>query len=321
MLIKLLKHVFWVAALIGGSAVAQAPYPTKQIFITVGLQAGTGSDVAVRNVTEKMSAALGQPIVVSNQSGAGGLLAVQTGVKAAPDGYNLVALSNAAVSTLPHLQHTSFNALKDLIPIGVFVSFPSVISVNSNVPAKSIQEFIALAKKYPGKFTYASGGNGSVQHTAMEEFKLMTGINLLHVPYKGMAQATADLVGGQVDCAIQGVVAVIPFAKKQVRVLAWTGTKRNPIFPDLPTLHEAGVTGYNFQSWTGLFGPAGLPREIVTRLNAEMRKATGASDLREKWAPQGMEVVDATPQQIEKTIREEYERMGKLVIRAGIKLE
>jgi tripartite-type tricarboxylate transporter receptor subunit TctC len=318
---KTLAHILLSSVFIAGSAFAQAPYPAKQVFITVGLQAGTGSDVAVRNYTEKMSASLGQQFIVANQSGGAGLLAVQTGVKAKPDGYNLVALSSAAVTTLPHLQQIGINALKDLVPIGVFVSFPSVISVNSNVPAKSIQEFIALVKKNPGKFTYASGGNGSVQHTAMEELKVRTGMDLLHIPYKGMAQATTDLVGGQVDCAIQGVVAVIPFANKQVRVLAWTGAKRYPVFPDLPTLHEAGITGYNFQSWTGLFGPAGLPREVITRLNNEMRKIASTSDLREKWAPQGMEVIDATPQQIEDTIRDEYERMGKLVKQANIKLE
>jgi tripartite-type tricarboxylate transporter receptor subunit TctC len=309
------------AAACAGGAGAQSPYPARQVTITVGLQAGTGSDVAVRNVAEKMSASLGQPIVIGNLPGAAGLLAVQAGVRAAPDGYTLVALSNAAVTTLPHLQKTSVNALKELAPIGVFVSFPSVISVNRNVPASSIREFIELAKKNPGKYTYASGGNGSVQHTAMEELKAMTGIDLLHVPYKGMAQATTDLVGGQVDCAIQGVVAVIPFAKNQVRVLAWTGLTRNSIFPDLPTLNEAGVTGYNYQPWTGLFGPAATPRTIVTRLNEEMRKALSAGDLREKWAPQGMEAIDATPQQIEKMIHDEHERMGKLIKQTGIRLE
>jgi tripartite-type tricarboxylate transporter receptor subunit TctC len=309
------------AVVCAGGAGAQTPYPARQITITVGLQAGTGSDVAVRNVAERMSASLGQPIVIGNLPGAAGLLALQAGVKAAPDGYTLVALSNAAVTTLPHLQKSSINALKDLAPIGVFVSFPSVISVNRNVPANSIREFIELARKNPGKYTYASGGNGSVQHTAMEELKAMTGIDLLHVPYKGMAQATTDLVGGQVDCAIQGVVAVIPFAKNQVRVLAWTGSTRNSIYPDLPTLNEAGVTGYNYQPWTGLFGPAAMPRAIVTRLNEEMRKALSAGGLREKWAPQGMEIVDATPQQIEKMIRDEYERMGKLIKQTGIRLE
>ena len=233
----------------------------------------------------------------------------------------MIPHKEGALLALPHLQKSTVNVLTELAPIGMFVSFPSVISVNRNVPANTIREFIELAKKNPGKYTYASGGNGSVQHTAMEELKAMTGMNLLHVPYKGMAQATTDLVGGQVDCAIQGVVAVIPFAKNQVRVLAWTGSSRNPIYPDLPTLHEAGVTGYNYQPWTGLFGPAALPRAIVTHLNEAMRKALAAGDLREKWTPQGMEIIDATPQQIEKMARDEYERMGKLIKQTGIRLD
>jgi tripartite-type tricarboxylate transporter receptor subunit TctC len=156
----------------------------------------------------------------------------------------------------------------------------------------------------------------------MEQLKAMAGINLLHVPYKGMGQATTDLVGGQVDCAIQGVVAVIPFAKSgQVRVLAWTGARRNPLFPEVPTLHEAGVTGYQFQSWTALFGPSGLSREVVTRLNVEFRKAAAAPDLRERWAVNGMEALDLQPDQIEQLIRNESEQMARLVRDTGIKLD
>ena len=204
----------------------------------------------------------------------------------------------------------------------MIVSFPSVISVNAKVPAHDIREFIELARRNPGKYTYASGGNGSVQHTAMESLKAMAGIELLHVPYKGMAQATTDLVGGQVDCAIQGVVAVIPFVKSgQVRVLAWTGAKRNPLFPDIPTLHEAGVTGYQFQSWTALFGSAGLPRDIVTRLNAEIRKAAVAPELRERWTANGMEAIDMSPEQIERLIRTESDQMARLVRDTGMKLD
>lgn len=301
---------------------AQPAWPAKPISITVGLQAGTGSDIAMRNIAEKVSVALGQQIVVGNLAGAAGLLAAQQGAKAPADGYNLVALSGAALTTLPHLQKNAFDPIKDLVPIAMIVSFPSVISVNRNVPANSIREFIDLAKKNPGKYTYASGGNGSVQHTAMESLKAKAGIDLLHVPYKGMGQATTDLVGGQVNAAIQGVVAVIPFVKSgQVRVLAWTGAQRNPLFPDIPTLHEAGVSGYQFQSWTALFGPAALPKEIVNRLNAEVRKAVGSADLRERWVSAGMESMDLAPSQIEKAIRDESEQMAKLIRDTGMRLD
>lgn len=310
------------AMMVAPCAWAQAGWPAaKPISVTVGLQAGTGSDVAMRNIAEKLGPALGQQWVVSSLPGAAGLLAAQQGAKATPDGYTLVALSGAAVTTLPHLQKGP-NPAKDLVPVAMIVSFPSVISVNGKVPAQNIREFIELARKNPGKYTYASGGSGSVQHTAMESLKAMAGINLMHVPYKGMAQATTDLVGGQVDSAIQGVVAVIPFVKTgQVRPLAWTGSRRNPLFPDLPTLQEAGVTGYNFQSWTALFAPAGTPPDIINRLNAEVRKAAAAPDLRERWTANGMEALDMTPAQIAQLIRVESDEMAKLVRDTGMKLD
>ena len=302
---------------------AQTGWPAaKPISVTVGLQAGTGSDVAMRNIAEKLGPALGQQWVVSSVPGAAGLLAAQHGAKATPDGYTLVALSGAAVTTLPHLQKGSNNPAKDLVPVAMIVSFPSVISVNGKVPAQNIREFIELARKNPGKYTYASGGSGSVQHTAMESLKAMAGINLVHVPYKGMAQATTDLVGGQVDSAIQGVVAVIPFVKSgQVRPLAWTGSRRNPLFPDLPTLQEAGVTGYNFQSWTALFAPIGTPPDIINRLNAEVRKAAAAPDLRERWTANGMEALDMTPAQIAQLINIESDEMARLIRNTGIKID
>ena len=302
---------------------AQSSFPSRPFTMLVGLQAGTGSDVAARNLAQKVSAAFGQPIVASNVLGAAGLLAAQQAAKAPADGYTLAALSGAAVTTVPHLHRgTGFDPQKDLVPVAMIVAFPSVISVNGKVPANSIAEFLALARANPGKYTYASGGNGSVQHTAMEQLKAMAGIDLLHVPYKGMAQATTDLVSGQVDCAIQGVVAVIPYVKTgQVRPLAWTGAKRYPLYPELPTLAEAGVTGYDFTSWTALFAPAGTPADVIEKLNLEFRRAAAAPDLREKWQQQAMEPLDMSSAQIAAVIRREYDDMGQLVRKVGIKSE
>jgi len=319
------------AVLGGGVALALAPalaraqdaWPSaRPIAVAVGLQAGTGSDVAVRNLMQKVGPALGQNVVVTNLLGAAGQVAAQHGMKQAPDGYGLVALSNAAVTTLPHMRRGTYDPLRELVPIAGIVSFPSVLSVNAKVPARTIQEFIALAKQSPGKYSYASGGVGSVQHTAMEQFKAMAGVDLHHVPYKGMAQATTDLVSGQVDCAIQGVVAVIPFHKGgQVRILGWTGERRNALFPEIPTLHEGGVTGYRFQSWTALFGPVGTPAAIVERLNAEVRKAAAAPDLREQWTANGMESMDLSPAQLAALAKAEHDQMGELIARTGMKLE
>lgn len=312
-----------LAVLTSAAATAQQAYPTKPISMVVGLQAGTGSDVAVRWVTEKMSASLGQSIVVENIAGAAGLLAAQAGAKAAPDGYRLVALSSAAVTTLPHMQkNMQFDPQERLRPVGVFVSFPSVISVHRAVPANTIQEFFDYARRNPGKLTYCSGGNGSVQHIAAEALKAMTNIDMLHVPYKGMAQATSDFVAGQVNVCIQGVVAVVPFLKTgQVRPLAWTGARRNALLPDIPTLHEAGVTGYDYQPWTALFVPAGTPRDIIARLATEMRNAARQKDVQDRFASQTMEQLDVTPEQLEKMIRAESTQIAQLVKKLNLQVD
>lgn len=314
--------LFCAAAAAASFGAAAQSYPAKPISIVVGLQAGTGSEVAVRMVTEKMGNAMGQPIVVESMPGAAGLLAAQAGARGAPDGYRLVALSSAAVTTLPHIQpNMKFDPMERLRPVGIFVSFPSVISVHRSIPVKTIREFIAFVKKHPGKLTYCSGGVGSVQHIATERLKAMAGLDMLHVPYKGMAQATSDFVAGQVDSCIQGVVAVVPFLKTgQVRPIAWTGDRRNALLPDIPTLHEAGVTGYSYQPWTALFVPTGTPPEIVARLAVELRRASADPELRDRFAKQVMEQIDVEPEQLDKMIRTESAQIADLVKRIELKV-
>lgn len=298
-------------------------YPAKPILITVGLQAATGSDIAVRSVAERLGPLLNQQIVIENLPGASGIVAAVKVAKAAPDGYNLVALSNAALTILPNIEpKPPYDPLRDFMPIAFVASIPSVLFVNPGVPAKTVREFIALAKSKPGVMTYASGGNGSVQHLATEIFKSMAGIDLVHVPYKGSMQATLDVLSGRVDAGFQGISTVLQFVQSgKLRALAWSGDKRNALFPDMPTIEESGLPGFTYEPWTAILGPAAMPKDIVTRLYTEARKVVSQPDLIKRWSGQGLEPKDVTPEQIAAMIREESGRNAKVIAEKGIRAE
>ena len=310
-------------------ALAMAPhawcqsYPSKPILISVGLQGGTGSDVAVRTVAERMVPLLGQQIVIENLPGAAGVVAAAKVAKAAPDGYSLVALSMATLTIGPHLEpKPPYDAQKDFAPIAFVAAFPSVLFINPTVPAKTAREFIALAKRKPGLLTYASGGNGSVQHLATELFKSMAGLDLVHVPYKGSIQATLDVAGGRVDAGFQGIPTVLQFVQSgKLRLLAWSGDRRNALYPDLPTIQESGVPGFSYEPWTALFGPAALPKEIVARLSAEARAVTNQPELRKRWSSIGVEPKDMTSEQLATLIRDESASNAKIIAAKGIRGE
>ncbi len=298
-------------------------YPARPILITVGLQAATGSDIAVRSVAERMSPLLGQQIVIENLPGASGIVAAVKVAKATPDGYSLVALSSAALTILPDIEpKPPYDPLRDFAPIAFVASIPSVLFVHPGVPARTVQEFIALAKSKPGQMTYASGGNGSNQHLATEIFKSMVGIDLVHVPYKGSMQATLDIVSGRVDAGFQGISTVLQFVQSgKLRALAWTGEKRFGLFPDMPTIQEAGIPGFTYEPWTALLGPAAMPKEAVARLYAEARRASSQPDLLKRWSSQGLEAKDIPPEQLARIIREESTRNAKVIVEKGIRSE
>jgi tripartite-type tricarboxylate transporter receptor subunit TctC len=298
-------------------------YPTKPILITIGLQAATGSDIAVRSVAERMGPLLGQQIVIENLPGASGIVAAVKVAKAAPDGYNLVALSNAALTILPNIEpKPPYEPQRDFVPIAFVASIPSVLFVHPGVPAKTVREFIALAKSKPGIMTYASGGNGSVQHLATEIFKSMAGIDLVHVPYKGSMQATLDVVSGRVDSGFQGISTVLQFVQSgKLRALAWSGDKRNALFPEMPTIQESGLPGFTYEPWTAILGPVALPKEIVARLYSEARKAVSQPDLVKRWSGQGLEPKDISSEQIAVMIREDSARNAKVIAEKGIRAE
>jgi len=311
------------AACASGAALAQGAYPSKPILVICPLQSASPSDIAVRVTVEKMGQNMGATFVVENQPGAAGLIGTERAAKAAPDGYTLAGLNNSIMTMLPNIHaKIPYDPFRSFEPIVLIASIPTALVVHSSVPAKNVAELTALAKANPGKLNYSSGGNGSPQHLAMEMYKYMAGVNLTHVPYKGATQAALDLVAGQVQAAFISLTLTLPHAKAgKVRLLAFAGDKRTAMAPDLPTMQEQGVKGYNYQSWTALYAPAGTPKPIISRLTAEALKALAAPDLHEQFLKQGLEVWGATPDQLVKITRDEYARMAAVIKAAGIKAD
>ena len=300
-------------------ALAQ-PYPAKPVRVVLGFPAGTNVDVLARPVVQKMAEALGQQLVVDNRPGATGLIANEFVAKAPPDGYTLLAAPGSSITASPHLRRKMpYDPLRDLLPVAQISAFPNLLVVNPVVPAKSVKELVALARARPGQLTFGSSGNGSAFHLAGELFKSMAKVDMLHVPYKGGNQALVDVVGGRIDLLFYSLAITQPHIKAgKVRAIAVTGLKRDALMPELPTLDEAGLRGYDITGWHGFFAPAGTPREIVDRLNGAVTKAFAARELRELWAGQGMEVVTATPEQFAARVRADYDKYAKLVRLAGI---
>jgi tripartite-type tricarboxylate transporter receptor subunit TctC len=301
---------------------AQQSPSNKPVLITLGLQAGTGSDIATRTVAERMAALLGISVVIENVPGAGGLLAAAKVASSPADGTALFALSNGTLTVAPNLQKVQYDPFRDLVPVGYISGFPSVLIVNKDFPAKTLREFIAVAKQRPGKITYGSGGVGSVQHLATESFKASAGIDLLHVPYKGSLQATVDIAGGQIDCMFNGISTVLPYIQSgQVRAIATSGDARMALNPDIPTVAESGVPGFSYEPWTGLYAPPNTPPAVIARLNEAIRKATNTPELKSRWASLGIIGKDMTPEQMARLIRAEDAVNKKVIADKGIKLD
>ncbi len=307
---------------LAGLAGAQT-FPAKPIRIMVAFPPGGPSDYAARVVSTKLAESLGQPVVVDNRPGAGGALATQLAARAAPDGYTLVVGNTGTLTVLPHLQaKIPYDALRDFTPITNLIGGPSFLLLHPSVPAKNLRDLIALAKRQPGKLTYASAGVGQISHMNGELLKLLAGIDLLHVPYKGTGQVTPELLGGQVSMTFSTSVDNLQFVKAgRVRLLAVTGKERLGVIPDTPTMAEAGVPGFESLNWNGIVAPAGIPRDIVNRLNRELVRAVRAPDVVEKVVAQGNFVIGDTPEQFGAYIRTESEKWGRVVKQAKIKVD
>ncbi len=305
-----------------GVASAQA-YPSKPIRLVVPFPPGGPIDLVARAIGQKLQETWGQPVVVENKPGAGGNIGIDVVAKSAPDGYTLGmgALSTHAVN--PHLfSKMPYDALKDFAPVSLVAITPNVLVLNPGVNANSVKEFIALAKANPGKYAFASGSNGSAGHLAGELFKKLAGIDIVHVPYKGGAPAMQDLLGGQVQFMFDNLAnSMQQIRTGKLKAFAVTTAKRSPLAPELPTMAEVGVAGFDISTWYGVVAPAGTPPEIVRKLNVEIVKMLVSDDMREKLRVQGAEAAPDTPEEFAAFIRAEWNKYAKIVKDSGAKVD
>jgi tripartite-type tricarboxylate transporter receptor subunit TctC len=302
-------------------AVAQT-YPSRPVRVIVTFPPGAGSDIATRLVTNKLTESLGRSFVVDNRAGAAGNIGVDLVAHAAPDGYTILAVTAAAAISQSAYSKVSFDLQKDFAPVAMIASAPFVLAANPSVPAKSLKELVELARANPGRYSYATPGTGSSPHLAGELLKMQLGIDLLHVPYKGTVPAMADVLAGNVSMALANTPVSLPQVKAgKVRALAITSAKRSAIAPDIPTVAESGVRGYEAGTWYGFLAPAGTSRDIVSRLNRETVRIVQLPEIRDKLAGLGAEPMTATPEQTGAFIRSEIARWAKVVKAAGIRLD
>jgi len=299
------------------SAPSQAEdYPARPVKIIVPFGAGGPADVAARLLGNVLQESMGQPFVVENRTGAGGVIGTQEVAKAPPDGYTLLMMSNtqtANESLVPTAQR-KYELMKDLAPIAPVNVSDLVIVVHPSVPAKTLAEFIALAKSQPGKLNYASSGQGTPYHMAGELFKTMAGIDVLHVPYRNSGEARSGVIGGQVQMMIDAVPAMAPnIAEKQVRALATTGKARSAVLPDVPTVTEAGVPGYEATIWLGLMAPTGTPKPIIDKLNAAVNAFVKKPEIVKLWKDQGALPMSMSTEEFDKFLRGDIVKWGEVV--------
>ncbi len=315
---------FWAVALsLGLSASlawAQDAYPGKPIRFIAPFPPGGTTDVLSRILAQKLTDSLGRQVVVDNRAGAGGNIGHEIAAKTAPDGYTLLMSSNAALVTNPHLyKRLGFDPLHDFSPISVVAKAGPVLVVHPTVPARSVKELIALAKARPGKLNFGSGGRGTPAHVTGEIFKAATGINIIHVPYKGGILAVMDLVGGQIDMVFSDMVPAVPQIKGgKLRALAVTSEQRSPALPDVPTMVEAGVKEPIPETWWAMLAPRGTPAAVINRLNADLAQIMKLPDVQEKYAGLGVFTMHTAPERVMELVKLETPRMGKVLKAAGV---
>jgi tripartite-type tricarboxylate transporter receptor subunit TctC len=304
-------------------AAAQGSYPSRPIKLMVPYPAGGGADLLARSVSDKLGEALGQTIVVENKPGANGIIGTDAVAKAAPDGYTLL-LGNIGPNAInqPLYPNLPYDCVKDFAPVGQMATTAHILAVHPSVPVHNVKELIALAKASPDKLSYASTGIGGSPHLAGELFDLLAGVKMHHIPYKGASPANADLIGGQVQLAFNTLPPLLPQVKAgRVRALAVTSARRVSTLPDLPTIAESGVPGYDVSTWYGLLAPAGTPREIVARLNSELNKVLQSAETKSKLGAKGFDVETGTPEQFGQLISNEVAKWTKVVRSANVKLD
>jgi tripartite-type tricarboxylate transporter receptor subunit TctC len=312
-----------LAASLAATAVLAQVYPGKPIRLIVPFAAGGGNDNVARLVGKRLADSLGQPAVIDNRPGAGGVVGAELAAKSAPDGYTLFLGGVGSHAINPNLHaKLPYDPIKDFAPVSLLAQAPLVLVVHPSVPVHDVAEFIAYARAHPGRLNFASNGNGSSSQLAAVMFASMAGVDMVHVPYKGLAPALTDLLAGEVQLMFSSVVAILPHIKAgKLRAIAVTGAKRLASMPELPTIAESGLPGYEASSWYGILAPAGTPRDIVVKLNAELAKALEQPEVRNSLLAEGAEPAGGSPERFAAHIRAEMERLGKIIRDAKIRLE
>jgi len=303
-------------------AIGQNPYPNKPVKYIVPVAAGGGSDMVGRALCDRLGRVLGQAMVVDNLGGGGGVIAAQTTARSAPDGYTLMQGYVATHGTAPATRKLPYDALADFTPIGMIGSTPNVLVINNALPPPNIQAFLAYMKQNPGKLSYGSAGAGSLTHLTAELFKLQTNSFLVHIPYRGIAPAITDLIGGQTQMMFPGLAAALPHIRGgRIRALAVTGTQRHPQLKDVPTLEEAGLKGFDAQQWYGVVGPANMPAAIVKTLNDAMAVVLAQADFKDKLSAEAVELMPMKPAEFAAYMKKDISRWTALAKARDIHLD
>lgn len=318
----LFRLVLGLVGLVIAAAIGAQPYPARAIRVVVAFAPGGIADFSARSVSQKLSESLGVPVVVENRPGAGGITGAEVVARSAPDGYTLLVTSISHTINPSVRKNLPFDAVRDFTPITLITDAPNFLVVHPSLPAKSVKELVALARARPGQITYASSGSGTSTHLSGELFKSLARIDVVHVPYKGGGPAVIDLVGGHV----QMMFSTLPSVLQQVRAhklrgLAVTGARRFPAAPEFPTMIEAGVPGFEVSGWSGLFAPAGTPKDAVGRLAGEIAKILRAPELKERFFVQGAEPVGNTPEEFTAFVRSEIAKWKKVVESSGMRAD
>ncbi len=311
-----------LSAMIAWSAAAQEPYPSKPIRLIVPFPPGAGTDTVARYVAQKLGESMKASIVIENKTGAGGAIGATEAARADPDGYTLLFVAGPFTTVAASAKNPGYDPVKQFVPVAPIAAGPLAFVVGVGVPANTMREFIALAKQKPGALNYGSAGTGSINHLALELMNARAGTNIVHVPYRGIADATKDLLAGNIQAMTASIPATLPqLAEKRVKVLAVTGAKRIPQMPDVPSWQEEGVPNANVINYWGIVAPAGTPPAVVARLNAETQKVLAQPEVRERLEREGAEIISGPPERLGTLIETDLANWKKLIVDAKITLE